>query len=1051
MMNKIIGCLILGMGFCFVSIKAQGITATLSGMASDEARAAVPDAVITIRNENTGWQRDAKTNGDGEFTLSFLPPGQYTIQAARQGFQKTELKNLVLEVGAQLSLRLLLKAEGPSETVTVTDAAVISTAPAVSTVINRQFVENLPMNGRSFQSLIILTPGVVLTKTGFGEQGQFSVNGQRSNANYFTIDGVSANFQISGSATLNQTAGGSIPGGSAGGGTISLVSIDAVQEFRIQTSTYSPEFGRSPGAQVSIATRPGTNDFHGALFEYFRNDALDANDWFNNSRRLKKPATRQNNFGGVFGGPVFLPRFGEGVEPWYDGRNRTFFFFSYEGLRLLQPQTRITDVPTKDIRRDAMPQVRPYLNAYPIPTGGITNVAQNFAEFAASYSDPSDADATSFRIDHTVNGKLTLNGRYNYAPSQLQTRAIDNTSVNTITVQSFKTETATINATWIINNNTLNALRTNWSRNKADWVSHLDDFGGAIPLPDSAWFPSVVNPADSLIVWGLAGNQSSFYIGKNVANKQQQYNVVDDLSFAAGSHQLKFGVDYRMLLPVLGIRDYAQFINFNGATGLAAGRTHATTNSNLETWDPAPLKFHNFSLYAQDTWRLVPRLTLTYGLRWEINPPPTPRNGKKLYTIRGAENLATATVVPGPLYKTQYANFAPRAGFAYALFQHPAWETTLRGGAGIFYDLGNGPAGNVAGSFPNSARRPFLNRPYPLSPVDAAPPILTALLPVGSAGFRGFDPNLKLPRVYQWNLAVEQSLGSQQTFSASYLGAVGRRLLRVDFINLTANPNIAANINFTRNIASSDYHAMQLQFQRRLASGFQALASYSWSHSIDNASSDASTFVRADLIDPYIDRGNSDFDIRHSFSGAITYNVPRPRLGKVGDAIFGHWAVDAIFVARSAPPVNILTGVSNLFNVQPRPNLIQDVPLYLFDANFPGGRRINRAAFVNPAAGQQGSLGRNVLRSFPGQQLDLAVRRQFNVTETINFQLKAEMFNIFNKPNFGDPIRTLSSASFGLSDRTLARTLSSGGGAGFNPLYQIGGPRSMQLVFKLQF
>ena len=345
-------------------------------------------------------------------------------------------------------------------------------------MINREFVANLPMNGRSFQSLIILTPGVVLTKTGFGEQGQFSVNGQRSNANYFTVDGVSANIQISGSATLNQTAGGSIPGGSASGGTISLASIDAVQEFRIQTSTYAAEFGRSPGAQVSIVTRSGTNDFHGALFEYFRSDKLDANDWFNNALRLAKPRTKQNNFGGVFSGPVLLPRFGEGgKQPWYDGHNRTFFFFSYEGLRLLQPQTRITDVPTLSVRQSAVAQVQPYLNAYPLPNGPVTDTTRQFARYSASYSDPASANAASIRLDHNLSSKLTLSGRYNFAPSQLQTRAIDNTSVNTITVQAFKTETATVSATWIASPRVINELRTNWSRNKSDWISHLDGFG----------------------------------------------------------------------------------------------------------------------------------------------------------------------------------------------------------------------------------------------------------------------------------------------------------------------------------------------------------------------------------------------------------------------------------------------------------------------------------------------------------------------------------------------------------------------------------------------
>src|SRR5262249_13329660 len=244
-----------------------------------------------------------------------------------------------------------------SETITVEGGTplVNTQSGTVSTVIDRTFVDNLPLNGRSFQTLILLTPGAVVTTTAFDDQGQFSVNGQRADANYLTLDGVSANFGITGFLAMVQSASGALPALSASGGTNSLVSVDAMQEFRVQTSSFAPEFGRTPGGQISIVTRSGTNSFHGTLFEYFRNDVLDAKDWFVNFNGLKKPAERVNDFGGVFGGPIF--------------KNKTFFFFSYEGQRLRQPTAQQTAVPDTTVRQQAPLAMRPYLNAYPIANG----------------------------------------------------------------------------------------------------------------------------------------------------------------------------------------------------------------------------------------------------------------------------------------------------------------------------------------------------------------------------------------------------------------------------------------------------------------------------------------------------------------------------------------------------------------------------------------------------------------------------------------------------------------------------------------------------------
>src|SRR6185369_12247100 len=288
-----------------------------------------------------------------------------------------------------------------SEAITVEGGAplVNTESGTVSTVIDRKFVDKLPLNGRSFQTLIMLTPGTVVTATRFDDQGQFSVNGQRADANYFSVDGVSANFGVTGLLQMVQTASGALPALSASGGTNSLVSVDAMQEFRIQTSSFAPEFGRTPGGQVSIVTRSGTNAFHGTLFEYFRNSVLDARDWFVNFNGLAKPEERLNDFGGVIGGPVL--------------KDKTFFFFSYEGQRLRQPASLQTAVPDNPSRLLAPVTMRPFFNAFPVANG--IGLGAGLAQFNASFSNPSSLDAYSTRLDHVINSKLHLFGRYNYS------------------------------------------------------------------------------------------------------------------------------------------------------------------------------------------------------------------------------------------------------------------------------------------------------------------------------------------------------------------------------------------------------------------------------------------------------------------------------------------------------------------------------------------------------------------------------------------------------------------------------------------------------------
>jgi hypothetical protein len=460
---------------------------------------------------------------------------------------------------------------------------------------------------------------------------------------------------------------------------------------------------------------------------------------------------------------------------------------------------------------------------------------------------------------------------------------------------------------------------------------------------------------------------------------------------------------------------------------------------------------------VQDNWKVTPRLLLTYGSRWELNPAPSESRGKDPFAVTSLDNLAALAVAPvgTPIFKTRYNNFAPRVGVAYQLSQEKGRELVLRGGFGVFYDLGIGTIASAFGSsFPYSRQKQVNNVIFPLDPVAAAPPVFNPSPPFSTLN-GVVDPNFELPYTYQWNVAIERSLGFNQVVSAAYVAAVGRRLARQELISAPA-PGFGS-VLLTRNSGTSDYHALQLQLQRRLFKGLQYVASYTWSHSLDNVSVDSSFEAPITKIDPQQERGPSDFDVRHALNGAVTYDLPIPFDHGMGNLLLRNFSIDSIFSARSATPVNVTGGAGAGGLFVSRPDLIEGVPLYIQDSTVAGGRRINSAAFKIPV-GRQGTLGRNLLRGFSAWQIDFGLRRRFKLTEQVNLQLRAEFFNIFNHPNFGDPgsagsgTNALTNPLFGRSTVTLGRSLGSGGGGGgFNPLFQIGGPRSIQLALRLNF
>jgi Carboxypeptidase regulatory-like domain/TonB dependent receptor len=1043
------------------SVFAQMATATLSGVIHDPKGGVVPDVEVAATRIETGTVFTTKTNRAGIYFFTGLLPGHYHLMIQKEGFKEIAIKEFELHVQDKLEQNFSLEIGSVSETVTVTanDVNINTTDGTVSTVVDRNFAENLPMNGRSFQTLIELTPGVVLTASNPSDNGQFSVNGQRAASNYWMVDGVSANIGIGASPSPFALPGNGLAGTlgsfSALGGTNSLVSVDAMQEFRIQTSTYAPEFGRTPGGQISIVTRSGTNQFHGTAFDYVRNDIFDASNWFNgylNNPPLPKAKERQNDFGGTFSGPLL--------------KDRTFFFFSYEGLRLQLPETELTTVPDLQARKSAAPAIQPYLNAFPVPNGP-DDTATGIAQFNASYSNPASLDAYSIRIDHRLTDKLSVFGRYNYSPSSLAQRGeAPYYSLSTVSTTKITTQTATVGATWAISTKMDNDLRFNYSRTTGNSYGQVDDFGGAVPL--TTWgFPQSYTLQNSLLtleVFSLL--QGALATGPFGQNQQQQINLVDGFSLQEGPHNLKFGIDFRRLSPLNAPNAYEQLVYFADVPSLGAGSLlESGVGSNLRT----TFLFRNLGLYAQDTWRIGPRLTLTYGLRWDVDFVPQSLSGPSIPAVTGfnLDNLSSLALAPPGTtpYKTSYGDLAPRIGIAYKLFGNQNWQTVARGGFGIFYDLATSEVGNNigTGSYPFGSSTFDLGGVFPLLPATATPPPISAAN-LSSGILFAFDPNLKQPYAIEWSAAVEQSLGKQQTLSISYIGAAGRSLLQTAFGVLT-NPNISA-AQLVTNIGTSDYDALQLQFQRRLSHGFQALASYTWSHSIDTGSAGSGAITSNELLPASLsaNRASSDFDIRHAVSAGLTYDVPYPETNPLARAFLGGWSTDNFLTARSAPPVDITDALFGQFDNglfgDTRPDLVPGQPLYLYGSQYPGGKAFNPAAFTNPPVDpitglpvQQGTTPRNFLRGFGAAQWDFAVHREFPVREAIKLQFRAEMFNVLNHPNFGQPSGEFGAAGFGLSSQMLGQSLNSrnlGGGA-FSPLYQIGGPRSIQLALKLTF
>ena len=1063
---------------------AQSPNGTINGLVLDPSNRVIASADILVINDVTGVKYSSKTNDDGIYVVPNLPPGPYRLQVSKAGFKTLIKPDIVLNVQDALSINFTLPVGAIFEAMTVEGGAplVNTESAAVSTVIDHAYVENMPLNGRSFQDLILLTPGVVTQTpqappgTGLGQTGEFSVNGQRTESNSYTVDGVSANVGAASGYNMLQGAGpsGSVPASTALGTTQALVSVDDLQEFRVQSSTYSAEYGRNPGGQFAFDTKSGTNQWHGTGYDYLRNGFVDAQDWFNDYFGLRESALRQNDFGGTFGGPIKIP-------PLYNGKEKTFFFVSYEGLRLAAPQpAKASFVPDLCLRGasakcptgigPADAALQPALNAFPVQNGpealatvscdpasdpncspaGTKQVPSGLANYIASWSNPASINSTSIRFDHALSDNLRLFFRFSNTTSSAGSRLGGGSgyvpSVNQMSASTMRTYTA--GASDVFSSGFSNEFRLNYSSNETTQNQVVDAFGGSVPA-DLARLSGLT--AGSLVLVNLSyDGYVALLQQQHQSGAQRQWNLVDGVNLSLGRHQLKFGVDYRRLMPFAITA--SPFLVYLYPSESAVETNNALTVP--QAYSPAYPLYQNFSAFVQDEWKVSRRLSLSLGLRWEVNPAPGVTKGLKPYAIQGA-SPDTWTLAPQgtALWKTTWHNFAPRLGVAYVLRNTPGREMIVRGGGGVFYDTGQ-QSGSYGFEGPGFSAFSVISSHFPVN----APALVPAIVNPPQGPFPDVIAtvrDLQLPYTLQWNASVEQALGKSQALTLSYVGAHAARLLQTENFQPANNP-ITSLFYLVRNGLTSDYDSLQLQFRRRLTQGLTVLGFYSWSHCIDYGSQD--------FLYGY-QRGNCDFDVRHSLSAAFSYDVPGVGRNGFANALLDHWGVDDRFTAHSGFPVTL----SGNDLVQPDGkvyhaglDIVPGQSVYLYGRNCaavlqglqdlqpgqgcPGGMAVNPSAFTNVLSGPSGNAPRNFVRGFGAWQMDIAVRRDFPIHDRVKLQFRAEAFNVFNHPNFGTIAGNFGTSTFGQATATLANSLGI-----LSPLYQMGGPRSMQFALKLAF
>jgi hypothetical protein len=991
--------------------------ASLAGHVLDSSGGGIAGAVVTVTNQETGFRRSAESEVGGAYAVSPLEAGVYKITVRKEGFRTLVRFGLALEEARPAAADFVLPVGSIFETVTVegVPSPLDRQEAAPETGFEHDEIARLPLNGGGLLQLLDAAPGTNVTPATRGEAGQFTTAGQRPNTNYFTVDGVSANNGVTAGGIPAQSTGGTLPPVSAFGSLDSLISPEVVDEFSIRTSSTGAEMGRLPGAQIAITSQSGANQWHGSLDYQWRNEVLTANDWFANQASLGRGAARLNEISQTLGGPVRA--------------NRSFVFLSFEHLGLTQPYVWNQPVPSLAARQTAGSWAQAVLGIYPAPNQGL--LTAGIGDWAGRSEQPASLTAGSARADQAIGSRVSLFGRYSDAPSENQFGAFQ---VNRI---DLRFQSLTVGLTAHPTTRTILTVRANESQSSA--YSLWNGGGGATGpgcqlQPLTTAFLFVTEGCDYLVRFTIGGI-GQLVSGEEGTRRQRQFQTTGSMEFHSARHDVQVGADYRRVLAIRRDATGSLGVIADSVAGLA-------TEQNLWVATNAPVEesagVTELSLWIQDAWRVSSRFTLTAGLRWEFSPAPVPDGATKFYDYAAGEvfpfSYISTLCCPRitSLWPTSYRDFAPRLGFAWRLTGDG--KTVLRAGGGLYYDSSMSIAADSINGGPLSVES------Y-----------------TGYAGLYAFElsyaflPNLRLPAAAQWNVSLERGLGAHDIVSAGYVGSAGYDLIRRE-VGGTGS-STGSWIALTTNDGHSAYNAFEAQYRRRFTSGLNGLVSYTWSHAIDNASSDA--FLSWAGPSTPTDRGASDFDLRQSFTTTLSYTVPQREPERRWRRLAGGWSANAILRARNGFPITVLENeeymgitLTNAF----RPLLLLGQPLWTGDPNTPGGRRLNPAAFPVMPAGQQGDLGRNAINGFGMAQLDMAVSRDFPIREKVALEFRVDAFNALNHPNFGDPVRYLDNPLFGQSSSMLNMMLGTGSpGSGLSPLLGTGGPRMFQLGLRLHF
>lgn len=1069
-----IGCIILlSASGGFLTARAQLATATLSGTVLDAQDNPVPDADLKVSQSARGLERHFKTDSQGYFTASLLPPGTYQVTAAKTGFTTLEVNDVVLNVNDQRQIQLHLKVASVAESVTVEAEAVglIQESSAIGTTIGRTFVQDLPLNGRNFQGLASLVPGAIPSSGARDSSiGGVSLSGTRSFDNSFILDGVDNSINAVEAITrVNVTV---------------TPNLDAIYEFKILSSSYDAQFGNTVGGVINIISRSGTNELHGTLYEYHRNAVLNANTWQNNRNGIPKGDRLRNQYGGVLGGPVYLPKL-------YNGKNRTFFFLDYEEVREELPPAFLNIlVPDAKMRVGDFSEFlpgsttnptdstfvldAPYVNNV-LPSGSLDSVS---AQLAALYPLPNLPGSLAFqetlpgqfnerkaglRIDHRFSDHDSIFGRYSY-DSMRTTNSTWSDLLAPASIISTVGYTITASETHIFNSNLYNELQFGFSHSNPSrsYISPNRDLFAEFGLTG---IPPVANtPTGQFQFRGLPG-----IVGMGHGAATIDFGIVrsysDNLNWVKGGHSIRFGAvirphrmtDFEPQVP----RGVFTFNSVN-----AVDSTNTPTNigfAQFLTGMPSLTQFSqdnqivyrnmNYAFYAQDTYRLTKALTLNLGIRYEYHSPITEvhdrqanfdtTTGVLIYPSSFTGDLPVSMAgIPvsfngsSNLIGTDTGNWAPRIGFAYSL--NP--KTVIRGGYGIFYGFEEiGPW-----SFPSPGYNPPFNLVWNPTPQKLSDGYILDPLNDPSTGFQiaSMPTHLHTPRVQQWNLSLQRELGKDITFEANYSGSKGRDLYALIYFNQavpgTSFDDLAARLPFpyiqdtsqqSNNGAYSNYHALLLKTEMRNRHGLSYLASYTYGHTLDNASdADLGSSHAGDTFrDPRHmnwEYGNSDFDVRHRFVFSASYDVPVGKgrtfgqnLGTIGEIFLGGWQVTGILSAQTGNYFTPFGVNDSCFCNDGNASSLRPDAVPGQNPNS-GPRSVNQwfnlAAFdINVPDGRHGNAGRNTILG-PGRvNFDLGILKSFHINERTRLEFRAEFFDAFNHPNWDKPVTDYNSANVG--------------------------------------